>query len=322
MQTHYFRYFEEVARERSFTKAAKNLYISQQSLSEYIKRMEEYYDVQLFARKPSLHLTHAGELMLEHVSKSLYMEERLLAEFSYIASQQKGKIRVGITPTRAPIFFPLIFSRFNKLYPMVELSLREDHTSYLLQDLMDGKIDFIIGLENAGIAQNHMISSTTLLRDRGLYFLASRKLLLHAGLQEPQIEAALNEGVTLKDIQDIPIVLKPNSSKIHTQIAQEYLKLNARPKIVIESSNVLSLLPLCSAGNAGVFMSQTILRYAREHYPGVMDNILAFPVHDIRVNCDIALMHFYNKPISVHFSDFIEVTKSIFAEYTLATGKA
>jgi len=311
--THYFKYFEEVAREGSFTKAAKNLYISQQSLSEYIKRMEEHYGVKLFSRKPSLHLTHAGELLLEHVNKTLYQEERLLAELSFISSQQKGKIRVGITPTRAPIFFPLIFSRFNKLYPLVELSLREDHTSYLIKDLMSGKIDFTIGLEDAGHRQNHMITTTNLLIDRKLYFLAAQSLLLQFGFTKPRIECALKEGVKLCEIQDIPIILKPNTSKIHTQIAQEYLKLNAKPKIVIESSNVLPLLPLCSAGNAGVFMPQTILRYVREHYPGV--SAIAFPVQDVLVNCDIALMHICNKPISVHFSDFIEVTKNVFAEF-------
>jgi len=316
MHTHYFKYFEEVAREKSFTKAAKNLYISQQSLSEYIKRMEEYYGVQLFARKPSLHLTHAGELLLEHVSKTLYQEERLLAEFSHISSQQKGKIRVGITPTRAPIFFPLIFSRFNKLNPLVELSLREDHTSYLVNDLMDGKIDFVIGLEDAGTRQNQMITSTTLFQDKKLYFLVAQSLLQQYGFTQPRIDAALANGVVLSQIQEIPIILTPNASKIHTQIAQEYLKLNTKPKIVIESSNVLPLMPLCSAGNAGVFMPQTTLRYITENYPGV-NNVLAFEVQDVAVNCDIALMHFCNKPISVHFSDFIEVTKNVFAEYVV-----
>ena len=318
MYMHYFKYFEEVAKEKSFTKAAKNLYISQQSLSEHIKRMEEHYDVQLFTRKPSLHLTHAGELLLEHIAKTLHQEERLLAEFSHISSKQKGKIRVGITPTRAPIFFPLIFSQFNKQYPHVELSLREDHTTYLLQDLLDGKIDFIIGLEDISIPQKHMITTVHLLRDRKIFFLVSRKLLLKCGFPENRIESALAEGVKLKEISDIPIILKLNKSNIHAKIAQEYLKLNTKPKIVIESSNVYPLLPLYSAGNAGGFMSQTILRYVTEHYSNSLGDVLAFPMEDIAINCDIALMHFCNTPISAHFNDFIETTKKVFSDYMAA----
>ncbi|MCL2215743.1 MAG: LysR family transcriptional regulator [Defluviitaleaceae bacterium] len=315
MYTHYFRYFEEIARERSFTKAAKNLHISQQSLSEYIKRLEERYGIQLFRRKPKLHLTHAGELLLEYISRSLYHEERLLAEFSHIRSQQKGRIRVGVTPTRAPIFFPLIYSRFNELHPLVELSLREDHTTNLIKDLMDGKIDFIIGLDDTSTSQNRILTSTTLLQDRKLYFLASRKLLFQYEFPEQRMEAALAEGVRLDEIQNIPIILNPGKSQIHSQIMQEYIKLRAKPNIAVESSNVLSLLPLCSAGNAGMFMSQTILRHTAAHYSGALNNVLAFPVQNILINCDIALIHFCDKPISVHFNDFIEITKNIFAEY-------
>ena len=315
MHTHYLRYFEEVAREKSFTKAAKNLHISQQSLSEYIKRMEEHYSIQFFKRKPNVQLTHAGELFLEYVNQSLYQEERLLSELSHLRSQQKGRIRIGITPTRAPIFFPLIFSRFNKLYPLVELSLREDHTSYLVTDLTDGKIDFIVGLEDASITQNRMITATPLLRDRELYFLATQKLMIQSGFPKQRIKTALSEGICFSEIQNIPIILKPSKSKIHAQIAQEYLKIKAKPNIVIEASNILPLLPLCGGGNAGVFMSQTILRYVTGHYSDMLSNVLVFPVQDITINCDIALIHFEYKPISVHFSAFIEITKNVFEEF-------
>jgi DNA-binding transcriptional LysR family regulator len=239
-----------------------------------------------------------------------------LAELSYISSMQKGKIRVGITPSRAPIFFPLIFSRFNRLYPLVELSLREDHTSLLASDLMDGKIDFLIGLEEANNPQSRMITSFTLIKDRLLYFLASNTLLERSGFPVERIEPAARDGVNFSEIHTVPIILKPGKSKIHAQIEREYLKLNAKPRILIESSNIFAPLPLCGAGNAGGFMSETILRYAREQYSGILDKIRVFPVRDIAVNCDIALSYHSEKPQSLYFKDFIRVTESVFAEYS------
>ena len=49
-----FRYFLVVAKELSFTKAAEKLFISQQSLSAHVQRLEQYYGVELFQRKPLL----------------------------------------------------------------------------------------------------------------------------------------------------------------------------------------------------------------------------------------------------------------------------
>jgi DNA-binding transcriptional LysR family regulator len=315
MYTHYFQYFEEVARSGSVTKAAKNLHISQQALSEYIKRMETHYGIALFNRKPTLHLTHAGELLREYIRQSAYREEQLLADFSRIRKQQVGRIRLGITPTRAPIFFPLIFTGFNRLHPAVELSLREDHTQFLVKDLAEGKIDFVIALEHTGAQISRMVTSTTLLQDRKLYFLATKPLLVSCGFQPRRLPHAVKFGVSLEEIKNVPVILKPGSSLIHDQIFQEYQKRKAKPKIVIESSHVFPLLPLCAAGNVGVFVSHTILRYINGHYPQIMEAVLSLPVNNLEINCDISLMYCVNETLSVHFGDFVKVTREVFAGY-------
>jgi DNA-binding transcriptional LysR family regulator len=315
MYMNYFQYFEEVARELSFTKASKNLHITQQALSEYIKRMETHYGISLFNRKPTLHLTHAGERLREYVSQSAYREEMLLADFSRFRTQQVGRVRVGITPTRAPIFFPLIFTRFNRIHPGVELSLREDHTQFLVKDLTEGKVDFVIALENTGIRLSRTLSAVTLLQDRRLYFLAAKPLLLACGFPPRRIFHAVSRGVTLEEIKNVPIILKPGLSRIHDQVYQEYQKRKAKPKIVIESSHVFPLLPLCAAGNAGVFVSHTILRYMTAHYPHIMESVLALPVNNIQINCDVALMYCTGAAMPVHFSDFMGVTREVFADY-------
>ena len=54
-------YFVELAKELHVTNTAQKLYISQQNLSQHIQRLEQYYGVPLFHRKPKLALTYAGE---------------------------------------------------------------------------------------------------------------------------------------------------------------------------------------------------------------------------------------------------------------------
>lgn len=57
-------YFRELSKDLNMTKTAARLYISQQTLSNHIHRLEQYYDTPLFYRKPSLSLTCAGEFVL------------------------------------------------------------------------------------------------------------------------------------------------------------------------------------------------------------------------------------------------------------------
>lgn len=57
-------YFQELSKDLNMTKTAERLYISQQTLSNHIQRLEQYYNAPLFYRKPSLSLTCAGEFVL------------------------------------------------------------------------------------------------------------------------------------------------------------------------------------------------------------------------------------------------------------------
>ncbi|MFZ7101444.1 MAG: LysR substrate-binding domain-containing protein [Peptococcaceae bacterium] len=322
MYTRSLLYFEEVVKEMSFTKAANNLYLSQQSLSQHIKRLEGHYGVQLFERKPSLSLTYAGELLLDHARQSFQEEERLLAEFSHIRSQQKGKIRFGITPTRAPIFIPRIIPRFNKLYPLVDLSLKEAHTFVLGQELLEGKIDVMIGIEETSLTSNRMITTVPLMDENQMYFLAPPNLLVQYKFLEERLQSALTKGIGLVEILSIPVILKPSHSHIHFQIAQAYLQFNQKPNIFVESSNVLPLLQLCGAGYAGVFMSRSILQHATTQYTSFLSNVLRLPILNFSINCSIVLMYLRGKPISSYFTSLIDIVKDVFKDYAAECEKA
>ena len=64
MDTNSLLYFAEAAKDLNFTRTAKRLFISQQNLSNHISRLEDYYRVKLFERKPHLALTYSGEVLL------------------------------------------------------------------------------------------------------------------------------------------------------------------------------------------------------------------------------------------------------------------
>ena len=69
--------FMLVAEEMSISKAAQRAFVSQQCVSDHIKRMEQHYGVQLFTRKPRFQLTEAGQSMLQSVRKIQAIESNL-----------------------------------------------------------------------------------------------------------------------------------------------------------------------------------------------------------------------------------------------------
>ena len=126
MDFHHLKYFVEVADQKSFSKAARNLHISQSAISRTIKALEDELGVVLFMRNAkSVELTDGGTIFLTHAKRVVFMFEHLKTDFENEFRLEQGSIRIGIPPiTDAPIFAQLL-GEFKKVYPQIELELYE-----------------------------------------------------------------------------------------------------------------------------------------------------------------------------------------------------
>lgn len=138
------RYFLMVAEEKNMTRAAKKLFISQQTLSGAIRRLEDEYHTRLFEREPCMHLTEAGFYMEKFARQVLKMETVLTGQLDDVASELRGHLTIGITPTRARLLLPVLLPVFRKKYPRIELSFSVDGYAALLQQLQDDAVDAMI----------------------------------------------------------------------------------------------------------------------------------------------------------------------------------
>ena len=84
------RYFLVAAEEMNFTSAAKRLYVTQQTLSSHIQRLEQEYQVTLFNRKPRLSLTPEGERMVKYATRIVRLERVMSGEFADLDQAAKG----------------------------------------------------------------------------------------------------------------------------------------------------------------------------------------------------------------------------------------
>ena len=137
-------YFTVLARERSFTRAAEQLHITQQSLSAHIAGMEQELGCPLVVRRIPLELTYAGSVLLRYAEDFQQSYIAMQREFSDISGNQKGLMRVGVAPTRGRALLPDAISRFQQSYPNITVELAEASNGKLHQMLRNGGLDIAI----------------------------------------------------------------------------------------------------------------------------------------------------------------------------------
>lgn len=135
-------YMMKVAKERSFSKAAKKLNIAQPSLSQYILNLEKSMGITLFDRtKNPISLTYAGEVFLKKAEEILRMNHELKTQMEDMAGLKIGKVTIGISQTGVH-FISKVLVRFRKKYPSVEIELLEASSSEEMEKwLQEGVVD-------------------------------------------------------------------------------------------------------------------------------------------------------------------------------------
>lgn len=139
------RYFEALAKFGHFGHAAEASAVSQPALSVQIKELEDNLGVQLFERTSrSVQLTAIGEDFAVRVRQILQSVDEL-GEMARASGQlMSGKFRLGVIPTIAPYLLPQFVADMTKLYPSLDLQIRETLTPRLIEDLRAGQLDAAI----------------------------------------------------------------------------------------------------------------------------------------------------------------------------------
>ena len=264
------QYFIVVAEELNITKASKRLFISQQSLSTYLSRLEKYYGVLLLERKPRLRLTYAGECLLSAARQIDEVNNRLHQILLEIRNEVRGKVSLGVPRPRSEIILPDLLLRYKTDFPDVEFRLIEKNTPELAEMALNNQLDLFIGFEPILSNEFHRIP---LLYDT-LFLVVSNDIL-----QERFKDNCLRciqdfkQGVDLSLFRDITFILPSEGSSIRTRIDNYLHDHNIRFEKVIQSSVGSLNIELCIR-NMGVGICSEM---SKEQ---VLKNILAYPTHN------------------------------------------
>ncbi|MEG1905516.1 MAG: LysR family transcriptional regulator, partial [Bacteroidales bacterium] len=134
--------FQSVAYNLSFTKASKELYISQPAISKHIQELEQEYKMPLFERMGNkIALTHAGTLLLTHTESILKAYRQLDFEMNLLNEVYAGELRLGASTTIAQYVLPPVLATFIRKFPNIKISLFNGNTRDIEQALTDHRID-------------------------------------------------------------------------------------------------------------------------------------------------------------------------------------
>lgn len=140
-----FRYFEALARQGHFGRAAETCAISQPALSMQIREMEETLGTELFERGArQVRLTSFGQDLALRVRAILRAVDELEDLARAAQDQLAGRLRIGVIPTIAPYLLPTIIGNLMRSHGDLDIHVRETVTPKLLQELAEGRLDTAI----------------------------------------------------------------------------------------------------------------------------------------------------------------------------------
>lgn len=269
METNSLSYFAEAARDLNFTKTAKRLFISQQNLSNHIARLEEYYEVKLFERKPRLSLTYSGEVLLSYAQNFRMDEDNLKNVLGDIKKKQIGTLHIGSSPNRSSIVMPRLAEIFARKYPNVELNFYHHHSLTLSEMMLSGELDFSIGIDKAphpNLVAEKLFTDT-------IYVMVSDELLRNylPDQADAVIERSKN-GADIRDFIEIPFV---NIRSTHI-ISDCFTSAGCNPHFILTSNYPQFFLPDYYENMAASVITKTVYCHIRKSVP---DNIHMFPVN-------------------------------------------
>ena len=244
MQMQQLRYFLEIAKEKNISAAAKNLYLSQPSLSQQIRKLEEELEVPLLIRhSKSVSLTDAGEQFAHHARRILGGVDQLSELMHKQSLLEAGTLKIGLLWIAGYTNLLQILSDYHCLHPGLNYSFSVNGSAHLQQMLLDRKIHaaFIIGTEEQ-LDQEPDLYSCKIQEDFYSVIVSRRNPL------------ASRKSLSVMDLRDSPIIMPSPASALRKSLDRIFEEAGITPNILCETSQSDLVIQL-AAHDLGVGIS-------------------------------------------------------------------
>lgn len=298
-------YFTEVAKDLHITRTAERLYMSQQTLSNHIARLEHYYGAQLLERKPKLTLTYAGELLLSFAEHVTRQNANLLDRIAEIRQEQRGRVRIAASALRVDSCLPSILAQYSREYPGVEVRVCNAATGRAVDLVVEDEADVAITLQ----VDDPRLVSRKVISDQVFLCVSHALLRERYGEEAERIRRDAEKGALLSDFSRLPFCILDN--QLGASIRACFEEVGVEPIVHIVSPLIMTGTLVGIQGLAAFFSTRASLL----NYPGFMpDDIDIFPlIHKGEpLRRDVFVTYRADKYLSGYLRRFIELIEEFF----------
>ncbi len=281
-------YVYEVYKERSFSKAAKNLFISQPSLSATIKRVESRIGYPLFNRSTTpLTLTECGERYIKSVEEIMAIQNSFSNFVNDLGGLKAGHLILGGTSLYSSCVLPNMVREFTKRFPAVTITLIEESTSKLESLLFSGMLDLV--MDNYPF--NEAVFERKLFQEEYLLLAVPKPFSVNDTLKDYQISVKqIRDGsfldkkiapVPLEQFKNEPFIMLKQENDTRRRGSKLCQKYGFSPKVVLELDQQMTSYNITCTGMGISFISNTLICHMAPH-PNVL--YYKLPIEDTHRN--------------------------------------
>lgn len=299
MELRQIRYFLKVAELLNFSEASKALFITQSTLSQQIRQLENEFDTILFERNShEVSLTEAGKQFMRYARKVLIDVDDCTQKMDDLKNMLTGELNIGVTFTFSPLLTETVLE-FMKLYPHVRLNVVYKTMSELMDMLQRREVDFVLAFKPTD--RNDKIESHVLFNNH-----------LSVVVSE-QHSLAKRKSLTLDDLAPYDAAMPGRGLQARNSFDDMIHGVNSKLKIRVELNDVSILLKLIKQSKL-----ITILAEATIHDE---DGLVAIPLemagNDME-GCIHLLKQAYVKNSAREFYRLLSQSRAIFKFSSLA----
>jgi LysR family cyn operon transcriptional activator len=234
MDLHQLKVFHSAVRMGGFTRASRELHLSQSTISQHVKQLETELGCQLFMRVGKrVLLTEAGQLLRDHCERIFQDVQNAEMAIREHNGMQRGKVRLGTGATTLIYQLPPVLEAYQARYPNIELVIVSETTDVIIRDVQAQRLD--LGLVMLPVAENDL-QLTPLCQEELLIALSSRHPL------------ASQRALTINDLRALRFILYEKKTVMRGLIDGFFASLGVTPQLAMVMENIEAIKSLVGAG--------------------------------------------------------------------------